>query len=62
VKISSTGPHPGEEPPISGKNGSGTIFFTYCTMSCKFCQNYPISQLHNGYEVTVEKLAGIMLE
>lgn len=62
VKISSTGPHPGEEPPISGKNGSGTIFFTYCTMSCKFCQNYPISQLHNGYEVTVEKLAEIMLE
>ncbi|NLI39693.1 MAG: radical SAM protein [Caldisericales bacterium] len=62
VKISSTGPHPGEEPPISGTKGSGTIFFAYCTMSCKFCQNYPISQLHNGYEITVEKLSEIMLE
>jgi len=62
VRISSTGPHYGEEPPISGSKGSGTIFFSYCTMSCRFCQNYPISQLYNGYEITVEQLANTMLE
>lgn len=62
IRISSTGPHNGEEPPISGTKGSGTIFFAYCTLRCKFCQNYPISHLHNGYDITVEKLAEIMLE
>lgn len=62
VFISSTGPHHGEEPPISGTKGSGTIFFSRCTMECKFCQNYPISQLHNGYEVSVDKLSDIMFE
>lgn len=61
VKISSNGPHHGEEPPISGTNGSGTIFFSHCTMSCKFCQNFQISQLDNGYEVDVPDLAKIML-
>ncbi|NTU61680.1 MAG: radical SAM protein [Caldiserica bacterium] len=61
VKISSNGPHHGEEPPISGTNGSGTIFFSYCTMACVFCQNFQISQLHNGYDVNVVELAKIML-
>jgi len=53
--------HNGEEPPISGENGSGTIFFTHCTMRCVFCQNYPISQLGTGKEVTTEELADMYL-
>lgn len=61
VRISSNGPHHGEEPPISGTNGSGTIFFSYCTMACVFCQNFQISQLHNGYDVNIVELAKIML-
>lgn len=54
--------HPWEEPPISGTRGSGTIFFSYCTGRCLFCQNYPISQLGVGNQVTVERLAQMMLE
>jgi putative pyruvate formate lyase activating enzyme len=54
--------HLGEEPPISGVNGSGTIFFVGCNMACVYCQNYPISQLRNtGREITVDELAGMML-
>jgi putative pyruvate formate lyase activating enzyme len=60
--ISSHNLHFGEEPPISGFRGSGTIFFTNCSLSCVFCQNYPISQLNNGRTVTVKELAAIMLE
>lgn len=60
-RISSNGPHHGEEPPISGTNGSGTIFFSYCTMACQFCQNFQISQMQNGYDVNVVELAKIML-
>ncbi len=59
--ISSFNLHFGEEPPISGIRGSGTIFFTYCTLHCVFCQNYPISQLGNGKEISIEKLSQIML-
>ncbi len=59
--ISSYNLHFGEEPPISGFNGSGTIFFTNCTMKCIYCQNYPISQLHNGKEISVKELADIFL-
>jgi len=54
--------HYGEEPPISGTNGSGTIFFTGCTGRCLFCQNYPISQLAVGQQITIHRLAGVMLE
>lgn len=54
--------HFGEEPPISGYAGSGTIFFSNCTLSCVFCQNYPISQLGNGNLVKVSELSSIMLE
>lgn len=61
VRISSNGPHHGEEPPISGTNGSGTIFFSHCTMACVFCQNFQISQLYNGYDVNFLDLAKIML-
>ena len=61
-KVASINLHYGEEPPISGTNGSGTVFFTNCNLSCVFCQNYPISQLGNGNSVTTEKLADKMIE
>ncbi len=61
VVISSYGPHFGEEAPLIGKHGSGTIFFTYCNLQCVFCQNYTISQLGEGRAVDREELAGIML-
>jgi putative pyruvate formate lyase activating enzyme len=54
--------HPWEEPPISGTRGSGTIFFSGCTGRCLFCQNYPISQLGVGQQVTIERLAEMMLD
>ena len=59
--ISSYAPHFGEEAPLIGKYGSGTIFFTNCNLECTFCQNYHISQLGEGREVTKEELAKIML-
>jgi len=59
--VSSFHAHFGEEPPISGRNGSGTIFFTHCSLRCVFCQNHPISQSGQGKEVSVEGLAGMML-
>ncbi len=59
--ISSVSPHHGEEPPLSGTRGSGTIFFTNCNLKCAYCQNYPISQMGNGTERTVGELACQML-
>ena len=53
--------HHGEEPPISGVKGSGTIFFSHCNMKCLYCQNYYFSQLDKGEEVTIGKLADMML-
>jgi putative pyruvate formate lyase activating enzyme len=61
-KIASCTIHHGEEPPISGTRGSGTIFFSGCPLSCSFCQNYPISQFGNGREVHIDELADCMLE
>jgi putative pyruvate formate lyase activating enzyme len=61
-KVYSFMAHYGEEPPISGKNGSGTIFFSFCNMACVYCQNYEFSQLGQGREVDFEELANIMLE
>lgn len=61
VYISSYNVHMGEEPPLSGTYGSGTIFFTHCNLKCVFCQNYPISQLGQGKKVSIYKLAEIML-
>jgi putative pyruvate formate lyase activating enzyme len=55
--ISSVSPHHGEEPPLSGTRGSGTIFFTNCNLRCVYCQNYPISQMENGAERTPGELA-----
>jgi putative pyruvate formate lyase activating enzyme len=59
--VSSYGPHFGEEAPLVGRHGSGTIFFTNCNLRCLFCQNYSISQLGEGQKVSKEKLAYIML-
>ncbi|MBU4311276.1 MAG: radical SAM protein [Candidatus Omnitrophica bacterium] len=59
--VSSFHAHFGEEPPISGRNGSGTIFFTHCSLRCVFCQNYPISQLGEGREIEIKDLANMML-
>ncbi len=60
--VASHNRHDGEEPPISGTRGSGTIFFTYCTMRCVYCQNFPISQGGVGREVGAEGLAEMMLD
>jgi putative pyruvate formate lyase activating enzyme len=60
-RIASAQVHNGEEPPISGSRGSGTIFFSNCSLSCRFCQNFPISQLGNGTDITTAELAGKML-
>ncbi len=59
--VSNYGPHFGEEAPLVGSHGSGTIFFTYCNLRCIFCQNYTISQLGEGYPVSREELANMML-
>jgi putative pyruvate formate lyase activating enzyme len=61
VVISSFGPHYGEEPPLVGSNGSGTIFFTNCNLACEYCQNYTISQLGSGERVSASYLANAML-
>jgi putative pyruvate formate lyase activating enzyme len=56
------GPHHGEEPPISGTSGSGTIFFSFCNLRCIFCQNYQISQNGDGEETSLERLIEIFLD
>lgn len=58
--VSSFGPHFGEEGPLIGRGGSGTIFFTNCNLGCLFCQNYYISHLGEGYPVKSEKLSEMM--
>ena len=60
--VSSAGPHFGEEDPLVGRGGSGTIFFSWCNLQCQFCQNAEISQLGYGQEVEPEDLARMMLE
>ena len=57
IKISLADLHYFEEPCISGKNGSGAIFFTGCNLNCQFCQNYEISQLQKGKSISIENLA-----
>jgi putative pyruvate formate lyase activating enzyme len=59
--VSSYGPHFGEESPLTGTGGSGTIFFTHCNLLCLFCQNYEISHGGQGEPVSAEKLARMML-
>jgi len=60
--VSSDNLHHGEEPPISGFKGSGTIFLTGCSLGCIFCQNYPISHFKNGNVTKIQKLADMMLK
>jgi putative pyruvate formate lyase activating enzyme len=62
AKVASYNLHFGEEPAISGTRGSGTIFFSHCTMKCAYCQNWPISHKGNGIEYDAAGLANIMLE
>jgi putative pyruvate formate lyase activating enzyme len=59
--VSSYGPHFGEESPLVGSGGSGTIFFSWCNLHCQYCQNYEISQAGMGHEVEPEELARMML-
>ena len=59
--VASASTHHGEEPPLSGTRGSGTIFLANCNMKCVYCQNYPISQMGNGVEKTPAELACQML-
>ncbi len=59
--VASYGPHFGEERPLVGRGGSGTIFFTYCNLMCCFCQNYEISHIGEGQEVSSQQLARIMI-
>ena len=62
IKIARADLHYWEEPCISGESGSGTVFFSGCNMKCVFCQNYDISTLNKGYNITVEKLSDIFLK
>ena len=62
VKVAKASIHEFEEPCISKINGSGTVFFSNCNLNCAFCQNYEISQLGLGKEITIEELASIFLK
>jgi putative pyruvate formate lyase activating enzyme len=61
ARVYSFGPHHGEEDPLRGSRGSGTIFFSWCNLRCVFCQNWEISHKGAGHEVDPEELAGMML-
>lgn len=61
VRIALSSIHYFEEPCISGEKGSGTVFFSNCNLNCKYCQNYEISQLGKGKDITVKELAEIFL-
>lgn len=62
LKIARADLHFWEEPCISGTNGSGAVFFSGCSLRCIYCQNHSISSENKGYNITVERLAEIMLE
>ncbi len=62
AQVSSYFPHMGEEDPLRGQRGSGTIFFSNCNLRCVFCQNYDISQQRGGAAVEAERLAAMMIE
>jgi putative pyruvate formate lyase activating enzyme len=62
LTVASWNLHHGEEPPISGTRGSGTIFLSGCSLRCRYCQNYPISQLSVGKTMTLTDLVRVMLE
>jgi putative pyruvate formate lyase activating enzyme len=60
--VSSTGPHFGEESPLVGRRGSGTIFFAWCNLRCRYCQNDSISQKGEGVPLSPEQVASLMLD
>lgn len=62
LKVASYNLHFGEEPPLSGGGGSGTIFLSNCSLFCKYCQNYPISQMGTGSFVSIDECRDMMLE
>ena len=62
IKIALASVHNYEEPCISGKNGSGTVFFSNCNLNCIYCQNYEISQLGRGKDITIVELANTFME
>ena len=62
VTIAHYGPHHGEEPPVSGASGSGTVFFSSCNLRCVFCQNWQISHRGDGDKMTVEQLAEVFMD
>lgn len=62
LRAARAGLHQWEEPCISGKRGSGAVFFSGCPLGCVFCQNYQISAGHFGRDIPVERLAEIFLE
>lgn len=57
LRVAAVSVHHGEEPPLSGTGGSGNVFFTGCSLSCLFCQNYPVSRLGVGREISPGELA-----
>lgn len=61
-KVARVSLHHFEEPCISGTNGSGTVFFSECNLSCVFCQNHSISENHVGKEISIKRLSEIFLE
>ncbi len=61
IEISSAFPHFGEEPPLVGNRGSGTIFLTHCSLRCVFCQNYDITHMGRGDRYTPSRMAGVMV-
>ena len=62
VRVARHGPHFGEEPPLTGVAGAGTIFFSHCSLRCLHCQNYQISHEGFGRELDAADLASVMLE
>ena len=62
IKIAKAYLHMWEEPPITGKNGSGTIFFSNCNLKCIYCQNYYIGEEGNGVEISVERFSDVCLD
>ena len=62
IRIAKAYLHMWEEPPITGKNGSGTIFFSGCNLRCIFCQNYYISEMNNGVEISLDRFSQICLD
>ena len=62
IKIAKAYLHMWEEPPVTGKKGSGTIFFSNCNLNCIFCQNYYIGEEGNGVEITIERFSEVCLD